>query len=216
MATGFSRKRHGITAVLEPGEVRLLDSLLADVAEMLQDPTTSAGDPVATELGVADLDIGVGEPPADPAVARLLPPASRDDAAAADFRRFTERGLRRRKLDGLRTARRTLAGREADEVEQVGLRLRLRDEEARAWVVALTDLRLVLADRLGVRTDADAEALHAHVADPDSPDPAAWLAAVYDFVSWMQESLTDVLLKDLPTGGDGRRPVPPGLDDPPI
>ena len=264
MATRFSRGRGGVGAELEAGEVQLLDTLFADVATLLADPEPPSGDPLAVELGLADLGIATdARLPADPALARLLPDASRDDPqAAADFRRYTERGLRRSKLAGLAAVRATLArpGQDSGWLRRLAgdeapLHLRLDDDSARAWVVALTDLRLVLADRLGVRTDEDAEALHAGRRDPDDPaDPAAaaaasaeadsadaqdpqgradpqvsdepggaddrggrggeegeWLAMVYDFVTWLQESLTEVLLADLPVEGDGRRPLPPGL-----
>jgi len=201
--------------------VVLLDTLFADVVRLLAAEHRPSQDPLAVAMGLADLGTGEDvERPTDPALIRLFPDASADDPAmAAEFRRFTERGLRRTKVEGLQAVRRTLARGEPDEE----LRLRLDDDDARAWVVALTDLRLVLADRLGVRTDADAEALHARVArsehssddpdDPDAPEPDEWLAMVYDFVSWLQESLTEVLLATLPARGDGRRPVPPGLDE---
>ena len=252
MATRFSRGRGGVGAELEPGEVQLLDTLFADVATLLADPQPASGDPLAVELGLADLGIAAdARLPSDPALARLLPDASRDDPqAASDFRRYTERGLRRSKLAGLAAVRATLARPGQDggwlrrlAADEAPLHLRLDDDSARAWVVALTDLRLVLADRLGVRTDADAEALHAGRREPDDPadpadptdpadhadhaDPAdpegpddpegrggeeaEWLAMVYDFVTWLQESLTEVLLADLPAEGDGRRPLPPGL-----
>ena len=104
-------------------------------------------------------------PPDDPAVARLLPEASADPGSAWEFRRFTERVLRRRKVDGLETVRRTLAAGEPHRAHwpqrgaEEDVRVVLDDEAARAWVVALTDLRLVLAERLGLRTEADAEAV---------------------------------------------------------
>ncbi len=79
--------------------------------------------------------------------------------------------------------------------------------QARAFTAALTDVRLVLADRLGIETDEDAEALHDLEGDP--ADPGVWLAMVYDFTTWVQESLTEVLLDALPEEGDGRR-TPPG------
>ena len=56
--------------------------------------------------------VGIGTAtvePADPALARLLPSAHRDDdEVAAEFRRYTEQGLRARKRAGLELARQTL------------------------------------------------------------------------------------------------------------
>jgi len=216
VATRFSRSRRGIKIRLEPGELHLLDQLFADVARLLADDTPPSLDPLAAELGLSDLGLSENvAPPEDPAVARLLPDASPDPAAAGEFRRFTERGLRRRKVEGLRTVRNTLAAAEPgrghwpQQATDEDVRVRLDDDAAHAWVVALTDLRLVLAERLGVRTEADAEAVHERADDADADDPAAWLAMVYDFVSWLQESLAEVLLADLPPGGEGRRVAPP-------
>ena len=56
----------------------------------------------------------------------------------------------------------------------------LDDEQARAWLTALNDVRLVLAERMGLRTDADAERL--------ADDPSG-TAALYDFLTWLQETL---------------------------
>jgi hypothetical protein len=125
--------------------------------------------------------------PDDPAVARLLPVAgTEDDEAAAEFRRFTEIGLRQRKSHNLRTAAATLSS--GDDVV-------LDDDSSAAWLTALTDVRLVLAERLEIRTDADAEAIHELLedSDVDDEDPRAWLAAVYDFLTWLQETLVHAL-----------------------
>jgi Domain of unknown function (DUF2017). len=67
--------------------------------------------------------------------------------------------------------------------------VRLDDGTLAAWLTALTDVRLVLGERLGLRSDADAEELQAALDDADDSDPRAWLAAVYDFLTWLQETL---------------------------
>jgi hypothetical protein len=186
MARRFRRTRHGIGANLDDVERDLLARLLDDVDELLDDGTPAAQDPLAAMVGIAEH----ARTPEDPAVARLLPDASPDDPEQAmEFRRFTELGLRARKRRALRTARATLDRRGA---------LVLTDDEAQAWLTALTDVRLVLAERLGLRTDEDAEQLHAELDDADEDDPRAWLAAVYDFLTWLQETLVAVLMEDLP------------------
>lgn len=217
MARRFRRTRRGIGATLEPGEVELVASLFEDVAAMLE-PEPAQPAPAAEDTGedtredsgapssravddeIAELEAMLGpdepvEPPTDPALARLLPPGTADEDAAADFRRFTQGGLRSRKSAALRTAAGTL--------RRSGPLL-LTDEEAQAWVTALTDVRLVLAERLGLRTDADAEQVAGRASRAAPDDPQAWFAGVYDFLTWMQEGLADVLLRDLPRGG-GRR-----------
>ena len=72
----------------------------------------------------------------------------------------------------------------------------------------ITDLRLVLADRLGLDDDEASEALYAELESepPDDdrdaqPDPALevrrYLGSIYAALSWLQESLLDVLLAEL-------------------
>lgn len=124
----------------------------------------------------------------DPALRRLLPDAHHDDPAiAAEFRAMTERGLRERKSANLSTAIDALRAAQKDTV-------RLDLAQARATVVALTDVRLLLGERLGLRTDEDAEKLgSAPVGDPQ--DPATALVAYYEFLTWLQESLSLSLLR---------------------
>ena len=197
MAHRFRRTRHGIEARLDAAERDLLARLFDDVHDLLDDgPEPSSDDWMASELGISE----DARTPEDPALARLLPDAARDDADAAhEFRRFTERGLRARKRQALRTARETLS-RGAGPV--------LDDAEARSWLTALTDVRLVLGERLGVRTDADAEGLEDLLHEADEDDPRVWLAAVYDFLTWLQETLVTVLLAGLPEEGRGPRQPP--------
>ena len=112
---------------------------------------------------------------------------------AAEFRRLTEQDLRRRKSDALTVAIDALRGvAEGDKVavDRAG---------AQAFLVALTDTRLLLAERLGLHTEEDVEALHARLTD-DAADAAAYAAAVYEFLTWLQESLVGALM--------GRRLLP--------
>ena len=123
----------------------------------------------------------------DPALERLLPTAHRgDDQAAAEFRRLTEPGLRRRKADNLRVAITALT-RDSDAVE-------LTEPQAVAMLVALTDVRLVLGERLGLREDDDVERLEQAADELDADDPLHYALAVYDFLSWLQESLALAML----------------------
>lgn len=181
MATAFKRTRHGLVATLDESERDLLTRLFLDVAELLEDGLPDDADPLASMVGIA-VDAQV---PADPALARLLPVAStEDDELAGEFRRFTEIGLRQRKSQNLRTAAASLA---TDDT------VNLDDEDAGAWLTALTDVRLVLAERLEIRTDEDAEAVYALVDEAEDDDPRGWLAAVYDFLTWLQETLVQAL-----------------------
>jgi hypothetical protein len=106
----------------------------------------------------------------DPALQRLLPNAYRDDAeAAAEFRRFTATGLTERKIANAQAVRAALnvdmaADGEAPDDDQapdddripraVGGVL-LRGHSAQQWLSTITDLRLTIANRLGIESDDD-------------------------------------------------------------
>jgi hypothetical protein len=111
---------------------------------------------------------------ADPALERLLPSAYPDDAAAAaEFRTFTRSGLLERKL--------TNAGRVAATLPGESGVSELTASDGQAWLRTLTDLRLVLATRLGIEDDDDEGA------------PDELLRAVYDWLAFLQDSLLAVL-----------------------
>ena len=71
-----------------------------------------------------------------------------------------------------------------------------RSAQAQALVVALTDVRLLLGERLGLRTDDDAEELAQRLDDADQDDPAMLLAAVLrlpDVAAGVADPVPDVL-----------------------
>ena len=199
----FRRSRDGYRARLAPVERQALASVVDDVLALLGGSRAVDGD-VAD--GVGDLPaLRIAEvvvAPSDPAVARLLPDASRDDPdLAAEFRRLTQDDLRAAKAASLDLLRTTLLaqvpGAEDDELV-VG-----RADGGRV-AAALTDVRLVLAERLGLRTDEDAEALHVELERvsgrrPDD-DRRRALAELYDALTWWQETLVVALVGDLPGG----------------
>ena len=125
---------------------------------------------LATQLDEVLLD----EDGDDPVHDRLFPTAYRDDAeAAAEFRQYTHEGLRDRKTAN--------AGRVAAGVAAAADgRIRLDADAIGAWLPALTDLRLVIAERLGVRAD-------------DDPLPDTQLAAVYLWLGELQARLVDAI-----------------------
>ncbi|WP_432560797.1 DUF2017 domain-containing protein [Kineococcus sp. SYSU DK003] len=197
MAT-FRRNRHGLFSLtLHASEADLLASLAREVVELLEvpEPPSRTVDPLQAELGLADLpgfdtpDLqtdGPTAPPEDEVLRRLLPDAygeEEDPRASADFRRFTERGLRERKAAAARGMLATLAP-----VEGQGGRVQLDADGARTWLAALNDIRLALGTRLGVSDEGDP---YAELAEDD---PARWAWAVYDFTTHLQETLVRSLL----------------------
>lgn len=199
MAT-FRRSRGGLFSLtLRPTEADVLASVAREVLELLDVPERTV-DPLQAQLGLADLSAfpdfgglgahGFGDddatgaggsavPPEDEVLARLFPDAyaADDPDSSADFRRFTERGLREGKAAAARSMLATLAP-----VEGQGGRVQLDAEGARTWLLALNDIRLALGTRLGVSDDRGEQTL----AD-DDPHRYAW--AVYDFTTHLQETL---------------------------
>lgn len=134
--------------------------------------------------------------PVDPALARLLPAASHDDPElAAEFRRLTQDELRNDKITRLRMVWAALRA--------PGTKLTVLPEEAMDWAAAMNDVRLVLSERLGIRTDADAEEIYALSTTSGRPgsreeeDMRLALASVYSAFTWLQESLVQVMLPTL-------------------
>ncbi len=58
-------------------------------------------------------------------------------------------------------------------------------------------MRLVLAERLGLETEEDAERIHAQDDWSKADTVDEYLALVYNFVTWLQESLMQAMLKSL-------------------
>lgn len=139
--------------------------------------------------------------PDDPAVLRVLPNAAPSDRAVADeFRRLTEPELRSLKVLRLRRIWEALS--------EDGTTWEVPANEAMATAAALTDVRLVLASRLGLVTDDDATALHEEIelathavetgagADLAVNPERVWLGMLYQALTWLQESLMNYVMRD--------------------
>ena len=193
----FTRVRGLYVASLDDAERRALAGAVADTAELLgvrltepAPPVSRPGDDPLAYLGWPAEDV---QTPSDPALARLLPPASRDDdELAAEFRRLTEADLRLRKVDNLRVVWSALRGPAGP--------LPVARPAAPRWAAALSDVRLVIAARLGIETDDDATAVLEGEQEPDDELDAA-LAALYSALTWLQDSLVALLLDDTPPRG---------------
>jgi hypothetical protein len=184
VAKAFKYGLKGITGYLEPAERELLRSLIDDVISMLQPDESASEDPLTALIG---LDMNVKEP-SDRALLRLLPNVVKgNDAASLEFRQLTERSLRENKIGALRAA---ALGLDTNE-------LVLSPAEARHWSQALNDVRLVLAERLDIRDDADAEHVHTMQDWSQAEDVESYLALVYNFTTWLQESLVQAMLQSM-------------------
>ncbi|PRY63202.1 uncharacterized protein DUF2017 [Knoellia remsis] len=218
MARAFARKGRGpdivYTAKLDAVERAVVAGLMEQVHELVRpEPATAGGGPEGDDefdaivSGLGGLGMGVSVaaedqlPDAtpvpedarsfgdrDPALERLLPSGNRtDDQAASEFRRLTEQGLRQRKAAHLASAIRALRA--------PGPGVQLDQAQAVDMMVALTDVRLVLGERLGLRADEDVDRLESLLADADEDDPRLHAVSVYDFLTWLQETLIQAMQK---------------------
>jgi len=181
VVAAFRRARKGgVTVTFGTDESRVLRHVLAEMLDLLgsgDDTAGSSEDPLTAAVGIGTSTSA----PEDPALARLFPDGYTDDPeSSADFRRYTEPGLRAAKRGALETAVATLG--------EPGERVVLTPEQAEAWLRALNDTRLVLGQRLGVTEQWDEliESL------PDD-DPRLGLFWVYDRLTYLQETLVQAL-----------------------
>lgn len=216
---------------LDRVEREVMEQVVTGVADLLEpeegavaDRVVDAQDPAAALLAsLAAPDEPVAAPE-DPAVHRLLPDGSRDDPqVAAEFRRLTEADLRTRKLARLRALADALAGddeRVHPEAEitteaqdgpvEPGVSLVVPPALAPEMAATLTDVRLVLADRLGLRTDDDTLALEeGRWQPPTGPDGSVdevvaqtwpYLVASYELFHVVQAALVRAMTDDLRRG----------------
>lgn len=149
-----------VTARFRPAEAELLLRLATDAAELA--------------MQAAD---GDDELRADPALIRLMPDAyPGDPAASAEFRRFTSDGIAERKALNARIVVECLARSDTSRID-----ITLDEAQATAWLRCLTDIRLVLAARLGIVQDGDEGDLH--------DEESQLRRTVYDWLAVVQDSL---------------------------
>ncbi|MEP7763322.1 DUF2017 family protein [Sanguibacter sp. 25GB23B1] len=238
---GLSTPERLVLAQVTGDVVELLggeEGIFGEVEEDDQTPdegaTSESPDGLRELLG--GLDDETVRPPTDPAVRRLLPDASSDSEIAREFRRFTDDDLRQHKVERLLLFAQLLleAAPSSDEARQ--LEFVVLHEEAEAIAGALADIRLVIGERLDLRTDDDSQDLYDAVTatweDDRSPEPRGtagdeldadddlvddllsgggrmpgddtaetsgpriFLGSVFLLAGYLQESLTDCLLRD--------------------
>lgn len=191
--SGFARHRksRNIIANFTGFEAELLRSLASQLVELLRNEEAApraTADPFEAMMDFS----GPTTEPDDPVLARLFPSAyAEDEEASAEFRRFTEGGLR----DGKSSAAITIIDCLEDaglpmEVSEDGLHfdVELDEETAETWMRCFTDVRLALATRLGVE-DGDEAYWHGL---PDD-DPQAQAHDIYEWVGYLQETLVEAL-----------------------
>lgn len=222
---GFERRGQVAVAELDEEERMVIGRIVADVGLLLGGEQFGMDSPIDRDAGygtsgtandvdeifrhLRSLEESLAEPD-DPAVLRLLPSASQDDREIADeFRRLTESDLRDLKVGRLRHM--------WEELSLDGPEWEVPLDEFMPTAAALTDIRLVLASRLELDTDDDAERLHTEIelathllssgADMSqdlSVDPERiWLGMLYQALTWLQESLVQCAVGDDGPEGEG-------------
>jgi len=196
----------GVSVRLSAGEATLLRTLVVPIMDLLNDPARPApsGPPPTAPMPAADtpdraaehadlfddLEKQFTEPagpapttPLDPVLARLLPDAyTEDPEAAGEFRRFTESSLREAKKYFALTLLETLP--------PSGGKIRLTGDQARDWLRALNDIRLMFGVRLEVTEDFEDQ-----LAALDRHDPRVAAFEVYGWLGAVQESLVRALAR---------------------
>lgn len=177
MTTGFTRVRGGgVRLTITAEEAAVVRSLVRQLLELMGGPR-----PQGRDDGLPDITLSENtEASADPVLARLFPDAYREDgAAAAEFRRYTEAGLRDGKQAAAELVLQTLGE---------GGRVDLDAEQAQVWMRSLNDLRLALGTRLGITEESLDRMRHLDWNDPDHAPYAA-----YDWLTYLQEDLVRAL-----------------------
>lgn len=226
--TPFRSAPAGYVARWEDVEREVLARVARDVAELVR---AESGLEPGVEVGDGVAFTGVARVPQDPAVQRLLPDAHQDDAdVATEFRHLTQTDLAAGKVARLLAFADAIdSPDELPDDPRSAAEVVVPRESAQEFAGALTDVRLVLAERLGMVDDADVEALHDDVlagldededdetdddaADDDVPDEyAGWervglsgrerryWGGVFVAAGFAQESLVDEMLADLRAG----------------
>jgi hypothetical protein len=170
----FRREASGtVSAMFEPVEVDLLRNVAAQLLQLL-----SAIDTDDTAM----LN--------QPAIRRLLPDAYPDDPeAAAEFRRFTADGLLEAKIANASALLAALGDEDDDRRTDVAdgsphdplpVPIVLSEPQVQSWLRTLTDLRLVVADRLQIDPTGAP-----HLDDEES----RIVNEIYNWLGMVQESL---------------------------
>ena len=188
----FTRRRGVVSTSLSGYEVELLTSLVSQLVELVSDgepehfaSSGASSDPFERLVRDLQAEPDAPEMSDDPVLRRLFPNAyPHDETASSDFRRFTERDLRGKKVDDARVVLRDLdatAGGSHD--------LRIDPPDAEAWLRTLTSVRIAVATRLGITDAESAEEL----GELPEDDPRSYMMSVYDWLGFAQETLVATL-----------------------
>ncbi|GAA1999239.1 DUF2017 domain-containing protein [Nakamurella flavida] len=174
----FRRRLGRYFASFTAEEASLVSDLVDQVRQLLAGRRAQApDDPLVAMTGMV---VGSSRPPEDPAVARLLPDFSTDDAELSSALRV----LREPELIALKDGAAVAL---LDSLPRGGGTVRLDEDAAQSWIGALNDVRLAL----GVRMDLTDDGPPPGADDPQSPEAAMY--ATYRWLSAVQDSLVTAM-----------------------
>ena len=180
MSSGFYREGDArIVLRLEEVERMLLISMAEQILEIVTPHHANPdADPLFAIVGIEP----TSQRPTSEVVLRLFPDAyGDDDEAASEFSRFTELDLRQMKTAHAQAA--------LEALQRSGEKVMLTNAMAPSWMGFLNDVRLALGVRIGIDDD-----FHDEVDNFDRDDPRLPLLGVYDWLTYLQESLVQIML----------------------
>lgn len=182
----FSRSGTDLVAEVDGFEAALLASLVGQVAELLggsaAGPASEGEDPFTQ--WEREFDPGVELDRSDPVIERLFPDAYADPGAAGEHHRLSQERLRQSRVEEAGRVLAVLAGLGDD-----GGVLVVPQQDAETWLKVFNGVRLSLAVRLGIESEAD----HLDLEALPPRDPRAQIVDLYDWLGMVLESLLEAL-----------------------
>jgi hypothetical protein len=194
--SAFRRDDDGkIRAIFSSQESHVLINLTEQLLELLGEGAShisQESDPFLHLVGFGANDA----PPEDPVLRRLLPNAYDDIEAAAEFRRYTEHGLREKKRAHAMTIYEALIPQDEEwnadnPIDRGSIEIEIEPIQVMDWLSGINDLRLALAVRLGIDNKTDATSQRFEVMKESDPMTAVY--AVYNWLGSIQQSLIESL-----------------------
>jgi len=177
----FKRRGQTLQAKFSDPEMTILQALAAQLVELVGPlHLPPSPDDWADILGD---DATSGKQSEDPAIARLFPDAYRDDPSASqEFRRYTQSDQAGAKARSADTVAHDIAAADDGWVT-------VEPSHIDDWLTTLTNLRLVLASRLHIEHESDADDL----AGLSPTDPRTPLVAAFEWCGWLLQSILECL-----------------------
>ncbi|MFI6432138.1 DUF2017 domain-containing protein [Rhodococcus oryzae] len=176
-----------IRSEMDAREASVLRSLVSSVLALLEDRAAAVPQDDLAEL--TGLRTGNSDAPTDATLARLLPNFYRAEAdregtqAQGANMNAALRSLHEPEIIDAKLAAGSVI---LHTVPPEGGKVSLTPEQADAWLAGLNDVRLALGTTIGIDADTPDEL------EPD--DPRAPHLDVYHWLTWMQDSLVQVLV----------------------